>query len=98
MHSFVRLLLQVGSGTSYAASRYIISHSYQNSRKEEYANGNSFFHLDIQNSFVEPILISLLMDGMSEYHVDRMVTNLQLHDVYIRVGSIDRTVHPWFLD
>jgi len=41
-------------------------------------------------------LMSLLMDGMSEFHVDRLASNLQLHDVHIRVGSIDRTVHPWF--
>ena len=75
---------------------YCVTYIYilQN-RKEEYSNGNSFFHLDIHNSYVESSLIAIMMDAMSEFHTDRFASNLVLNDVHIRVGSVDRTVHPW---
>ena len=69
--------------------------TYFKNRKEEYSNGNSFFHLDIHNSYVESSLIAIMMDAMSEFHADRFASNLVLNDVHIRVGSVDRTVHPW---
>ena len=33
---------------------------------------------------------------MSEFHVDKLVSNLQGMQVNIRVGSNDRTTHPYF--
>ena len=63
-------------------------------RKESY--GNSFFALDVSNSFIDVKLKSIVELTMTEYHVDRLVQNLQKMNVHIRVGAKDLTTHPWF--
>lgn len=45
-------------------------------RKEEYGAGNSFFSLDISNTFVPLGLKHILELTMSEYHVDRLMDNI----------------------
>ena len=65
-------------------------------RKEEYSGGNAFFDLDISNSYVDPELKLLLEQSMSEFHVDKLISNLQFANTHIRVGSDDSTTHPWF--
>lgn len=65
-------------------------------RKEEYATSNSFFSLDISNSYIDLGLKSILEMAMSEYHVDKLIENLQFLNVHIRVGSNDLVTHPWF--
>lgn len=65
-------------------------------KKEEYSNSNAFYELDISSSFTDPELKVLLEKSLSEYHVDRLVSNMQAMHVHIRVGTHDNTVHPWF--
>jgi hypothetical protein len=66
-------------------------------KKEEYSNGNLYFSLDIDTSFTDPNMKLLLEKSLSEYHVDRLIGNLQTNEmVHIRVGSHDATTHPWF--
>jgi hypothetical protein len=66
-------------------------------KKEEYGNSNLFFSLDISNSFVNPLLKSILERSLSEYHIDQFISNLQTSSVvHIRVGSNDVTTHPWY--
>lgn len=66
-------------------------------RKEDYANGNDFFHLDISKSYVDARMKSLLEMAMSEYHVDTLVNNLKsVQAIHIRVGQMDVTTHPYF--
>lgn len=66
-------------------------------KKEEYSNSNSYFSLDMDTSFTDPMMKVLLEKSLSEYHVDRLIGNLQTNEmVYIRVGSHDATTHPWF--
>jgi hypothetical protein len=65
-------------------------------KKEEYGTSNSFFALDLSNSFIDPSLKRILELAMSEFHVDKLVSNLQNHKVHIRVGSNDMTTHPWY--
>jgi hypothetical protein len=64
-------------------------------RKEDYGKANAFFDLDIQNPLVDPQLISIFAQSMSEFHIDRLVSNLRGVDVNIRVGAQDFTTHPW---
>ena len=65
--------------------------------KEHYSTSNAFFHLDVQNSFTQPGLRSILARSLHEFHVDQLASNLQGVDkVHIRVGSGDQTTHPWF--
>jgi len=65
-------------------------------KKEEYGTSNSFFALDLSNSFIDPSLKRILELAMSEFHVDKLVSNLQNQKVHIRVGSNDMTTHPWY--
>lgn len=65
-------------------------------KKEEYSNSNSFFSFDVSSSYTDPDLKAILEKVLSEYHVDRFVSNLQGSNVYLRVGSHDSTTHPWF--
>ena len=65
-------------------------------RKEEYGTSNDFFKLDVSNSYINPSLKILLEMAMSEFHVDKFVSNLQFLDVYVRVGSNDLTTHPYY--
>ena len=65
-------------------------------RKEEYHTSNSFFAVDVSNSFVDLKLKMLLEMSMSEFHTDRLVTNLNSLRTHIRVGDRDMTTHPWF--
>jgi hypothetical protein len=65
-------------------------------RKEEYATSNSFFSLDVSNSYIDLGLKSILETAMSEFHVDKLIENLQFLNVHIRVGSNDLVTHPWF--
>ena len=65
-------------------------------RKEEYGHSNAFFHLDLDNTHVDAELKSILEKAMGEFHVDKMVSNLQNMNVHIRVGGIDMTTHPWY--
>lgn len=65
-------------------------------KKEEYGNSNLFFNLDVSTSFASPSIKLILERSLSEYHVDRLASNLQGRDVHIRVGSHDSTTHPWF--
>eukprot|EP01038_Epipyxis_sp_PR26KG_P004199 gene4199-5972_t len=65
-------------------------------KKEEYNNANAFFSLDVSNSFIDPLMKSLLELSMGEYHMDHYVTNYMYYDVHIRVGHVDHTTHPWY--
>lgn len=65
-------------------------------KKEEYSNGNAFFDLDIASSFAEPTLKAVLEGALSEFHVDKLASNLLGSAVHIRVGTHDLTTHPWF--
>lgn len=65
-------------------------------KKEEYGTANLFFALDVSNSFIDPSLKRIFEIAMSEFHVDKLVSNLQNHKVHIRVGSSDTTTHPWY--
>ena len=65
-------------------------------RKEEYSNGNDFFNLDASKPFVPADTVYAASLAMSEFHVDSLAANLKELDVFIRVGSQDKTTHPWF--
>ena len=65
-------------------------------KKEEYGTSNSFFALDVSNTYIDPSLKRILEIAMSEFHVDKLVSNLQNQKVHIRVGSSDTTTHPWY--
>ena len=66
-------------------------------KKEEYSNSNEFFTMiDISSSFTDPDLKRILERSLSEYHVDRLINNMQSMKVHIRVGTHDNTVHPWY--
>ena len=61
-------------------------------RKEEYHVSNSFFRLDVANSFIDLKLKMILEMAMSEFHVDRLVSNLHATRTHIRVGARDGTL------
>lgn len=65
-------------------------------RKEEYGSSNAFFHLDVSNSYVDSQLKLILEMSMSEYHIDKLVQNMILNDVHIRVGSNDMVTNPYY--
>eukprot|EP00927_Polykrikos_kofoidii_P034514 TRINITY_DN29275_c0_g1_i1.p1 TRINITY_DN29275_c0_g1~~TRINITY_DN29275_c0_g1_i1.p1 ORF type:complete len:1064 (+),score=172.94 TRINITY_DN29275_c0_g1_i1:62-3193(+) len=65
-------------------------------RKDQYADSNKVFLHDIATSEVEPALEALLRSAETEFDVERHAATLASVPVMARVGSKDRTVHPWF--
>ncbi|ELU12464.1 hypothetical protein CAPTEDRAFT_191936 [Capitella teleta] len=66
-------------------------------KKEEYGDSNAFFRHDISSSEVDPRLKAILESCVSENEVDRHVSNLKGIPVLARIGTDDRTVHPYFV-
>lgn len=65
-------------------------------RKEEYSYSNSFFDLDISNSYIDTKLKYILELMMSEFHSDKLIANIENVFTYIRVGEKDMNTHPWY--
>lgn len=65
-------------------------------KKEEYSTGNAFQGLDQSTSYLDPSIKNLLEASWSEDHIDRLASNLAHSRVHVRVGSHDRTTHPWY--
>eukprot|EP01084_Bolivina_argentea_P038027 70316_1 len=65
-------------------------------RKEYYGDSNTLFFYDIQNSFVDSKLKSILEATVQENAIELHISNVKHIPCFIRVGSNDKTVHPWW--
>ncbi|CAD5122884.1 DgyrCDS11284 [Dimorphilus gyrociliatus] len=64
--------------------------------KESYGDSNLFFVHDQSLDFTDPITKYFLEASIAENNVNRLVSNLHDIPIMVRVGSSDRTVHPFF--
>ncbi|CAK9029884.1 Uncharacterized secreted protein ARB_06907 [Durusdinium trenchii] len=65
-------------------------------RKDQYSDSNKVFLHDVATAFVEPTLAALLRQAELDFDVEAQAASLVHLPVLIRVGSRDRTSHPWF--
>eukprot|EP00435_Cladocopium_sp_Y103_P029674 s1809_g7.t1 len=65
-------------------------------RKDQYADSNKVLLHDLSTPNVEPQLAALLRQAEAEFDVEAQAATVAHLPVLIRVGSQDRTVHPWF--
>lgn len=65
-------------------------------RKDQYADSNKVLLHDLATPKVEPLLQGLLRTAEAEFDVEAQAATVAHLPVLIRVGSQDRTVHPWF--
>ncbi|XP_041353509.1 uncharacterized secreted protein ARB_06907-like isoform X2 [Gigantopelta aegis] len=66
-------------------------------KKEEYGDSNLFFRHDTATSHTDPAVKAIMEASIAENDADRHVLNLQDVPVLSRIGSQDRTVHPYFV-
>ena len=66
------------------------------STKVLYGDSNTRFTLDTHVHKVDPQLRAVLDASLVEHDVDRHAVNLCSLKTFIRVGSNDRAVHPWY--
>eukprot|EP01041_Mallomonas_annulata_P003130 gene3130-6156_t len=64
--------------------------------RENYGDANSLFDVDLQMSYMDPLLIAIHMAMIHEYDNAQSISNLKGLDVLVRSGSADRTVNPYF--
>ncbi|CAJ1416086.1 unnamed protein product [Effrenium voratum] len=65
-------------------------------RKDQYADSNKVLLHDVASPHVEPALAALLKQAEAPFDAEALAPSLADLPVLIRVGSRDRTVHPWF--
>ena len=64
--------------------------------KEWYAAANAFFQADVQMPLTPTQLQAVLAQALSEFHVDRLASNMASLQTHLRVGGSDATTHPFF--
>ncbi|XP_074660573.1 uncharacterized protein LOC141913023 isoform X2 [Tubulanus polymorphus] len=65
-------------------------------KKEEYGDSNLFFKHDVSTSSVDPMTKAVMEMCIAENDADRLSSNLKDIPILTRIGSNDRTVHPYF--
>ncbi|CAL1546091.1 unnamed protein product [Lymnaea stagnalis] len=66
-------------------------------KKEEYGDSNLFFSHDIATSHTDPSVKAIMEACIGENDADKHVANLKGIPVLARIGSNDRTVHPYYV-
>lgn len=65
-------------------------------RKDQYADSNKVLLHDVASPWVEPALATILRECEVEFDAEALAPSLVGVPILLRVGSRDRTVHPWF--
>ncbi|OLP92752.1 hypothetical protein AK812_SmicGene25410 [Symbiodinium microadriaticum] len=65
-------------------------------RKDQYADSNKVLLHDVASPWVEPALATVLRECEVEFDAEALAPSLVGVPILLRVGSRDRTVHPWF--
>jgi len=65
-------------------------------KKEDYGESNLFFRHDISTSHTSPAVKGILEACTAENDADKHVSNLHGVPIMIRIGTADRTVHPYY--
>lgn len=64
--------------------------------KEDYGDSNLFYRHDVSISHTDPHIKMIQESCISENHNDKHAFNLKGLPVFMRIGDVDRTVHPYY--
>ena len=66
------------------------------SDREIYGDANILFDMDLQLSYMDPLLIAVHLATIHEHDNTQTAGNLKYRPLFVRASSEDRTVNPFF--